>query len=471
MRDIASLKASYDVAVIGAGPAGMAAGALTARAGLATIVFDENCTPGGQIYRAITTTPLSRREVLGADYWRGAELVAELKASGAELATGALVWSLSRDLEIGVSIAGASRLLRARRVILATGALERPFPIPGWTLPGVMTVGGAQGLLKSSGLIPRGRVVLAGAGPLIWLLASQLLRAGGGIDCILDTTAKSNYLRALPHLPAFLFSPYLAKGLALIREVGGKVRVRRGIVGLAALGTDALSEVAFSTRAGEERIACEHLLLHQGLAPNVNLAMSVGIRHRWDRLQLCWLPEVDGLGNTSLAGIAVVGDGARIGGAGVAEEHGRRAGRAAITALARSGTGKRPAARSSGARHGRGRSFLDALYRPARWPRLPASDATLVCRCEEVTAGEIRAALRQGCAGPNQLKAFLRCGMGPCQGRECGLTVTELIAEQQGIDPEAVGYFRLRPPVKPIALGEIAALPTSETVPPASGRP
>jgi NADPH-dependent 2,4-dienoyl-CoA reductase/sulfur reductase-like enzyme len=225
------------------------------------------------------------------------------------------------------------------------------------------------------------------------------------------------------------------------------------------------------TNSGEERIACEHLLLHQGLAPNVNLAMSVGIRHRWDRLQLCWLPEVDGLGNTSLAGIAVAGDGARIAGARMAQERGRVAGRAAIAALGRGGFGARPAARSFGAGHGRGRTFLDALYRPARRFRLPASDATLVCRCEEVTAGEIRSALRQGCAGPNQLKAFLRCGMGPCQGRECGLTVTELIAEQRGVDPQAVGYFRLRPPVKPIALGEIAALPKPETAASPTGRP
>jgi len=453
------LKSAYDIAVIGAGPAGMAAATLTARAGLATVLLDENAAPGGQIYRAVTTTPLVRRELLGADFWRGEQLIGELVASGAELLTGALVWSLSRDLEIGVSIAGVSRMLSARRVILATGALERPFPIPGWTLPGVMTAGGAQTLLKASGLIPSGRVVLAGAGPLLWLLAGQLRRAGARIAGILDTTGIDNYLRALPHLPAFLLSPYFSKGLALMAEAR-RIRVVRGVSGLAALGSDALGEVAFRTSRGEQRLACDHLLLHQGLAANVNLAMAAGIPHRWDSRQLCWLPELDGLGNSEIPGIAVVGDGARIAGARVAEERGRLAARAAIAALRggrREGHRLRANPRAL-AGHARGRSFLDALYRPARGFRLPADDATLVCRCEEVAAGEIRDCVRQGCAGPNQLKAFLRCGMGPCQGRLCGLTVTELIAECTGRRPQDVGYFRLRPPVKPIALGELAAL-------------
>ena len=462
------LKPAYDIAVIGAGPAGMAAATLTARAGLATVLLDENGAPGGQIYRAVTTTPVVRREVLGSDYWRGEELIGELAASGAELATGALVWSLSRELEIGVSIAGVSRMLSARRVIVATGALERPYPIPGWTLPGVMTAGGAQTLLKASGLIPSGRVVLAGAGPLLWLLAGQLLRAGARIACILDTTSVGNYLRALPHLPAFLLSPYLTKGLALMAEARG-VKVVRGVSGLAALGGNALGEVIFRTRKGEQRLACDHLLLHQGLAANVNLAMAAGIPHRWDPGQLCWLPELDGLGNSALPGIAVAGDGARIAGARVAEERGRLAARAAIAALAggrREGHQLRVNLRAL-AGYARGRAFLDALYRPARASRLPAGDATVVCRCEEVTAGEIRDCVRQGCAGPNQLKAFLRCGMGPCQGRLCGLTVTELIAECTGRGPQEVGYFRLRPPVKPIALGELAALPE----PQAAARP
>jgi NADPH-dependent 2,4-dienoyl-CoA reductase/sulfur reductase-like enzyme len=454
-----TLKPAYDIAVIGAGPAGMAAATLAARAGLATVILDENGAPGGQIYRAVTMTPLSRREVLGLDYWRGEELIGELAASGAQLVTGALVWSLSRELEIGVSIAGVSRMLSARRIIVATGALERPFPIPGWTLPGVMTAGGAQTLLKASGLIPGGRVVLAGAGPLLWLLAGQLLRAGARLACILDTTRFGNYLRALPHLPGFLLSPYFTKGLALMAEARG-ARVVRGVSGLAALGSDALSEVVFRTGKGEQRLACDHLLLHQGLAANVNLAMAAGIPHRWDSRQLCWLPELDRLGNSAIPGIAVVGDGARIAGARVAEERGRLAARAAIAAL-RGGSGEGHRLRANLralAGHARGRIFLDALYRPARAFRVPAGDATLVCRCEEVTAGEIRDGVRQGCAGPNQLKAFLRCGMGPCQGRLCGLTVTELIAECTGRRPQDVGYFRLRPPVKPIALGELAAL-------------
>jgi NADPH-dependent 2,4-dienoyl-CoA reductase/sulfur reductase-like enzyme len=457
------LKSFYDIAVIGAGPAGMAAATLTARAGLATVLLDENAAPGGQIYRAVTTTPLVRREVLGSDYWRGEQLIGELAASGAELVTGALVWSLSRDLEIGVSIAGASRMLSARRVILATGALERPFPIPGWTLPGVMTVGGAQTLLKASALIPSGRVVLAGVGPLLWLLAGQLQRVGARIACILDTTRIGDHLRALPHLPAFLLSPYFTKGLALLAEARG-VRVVRGVSDLAALGGDALCEVVFRTPKGEQRLACDHLFLHQGLAANVNLAMAAGIAHRWDPRQLCWLPELDGLGNSAIPGIAVAGDGARVAGARVAEERGRLAARAAIAAL-RGGTreGHRLRANLRAlAGYARGRTFLDTLYRPARAFRVPAGDATLVCRCEEVTAGEIRDCVRRGCAGPNQLKAFLRCGMGPCQGRLCGLTVTELIAESTGRRPQEVGYFRLRPPVKPIGLGELAALPKQD---------
>ena len=150
----------------------------------------------------------------------------------------------------------------------------------------------------------------------------------------------------------------------------------------------------------------------------------------------------------------------RVAGAEAAVERGHIAGLAAVCALQpgrvdreRDIPSRRALARYEGAR-----AFLDWLYRPAAPFRMPSGD-TIVCRCEEVTAQQIVDAVRIGCTGPNQMKAFLRCGMGPCQGRMCGLTVTELIASARGVTPAEVGYYRIRPPVKPLALAELAGLP------------
>nr|WP_076864821.1 NAD(P)/FAD-dependent oxidoreductase [Bradyrhizobium mercantei] len=455
---------TYDVVVIGAGPAGLAATAMAAGAGLSTLLVDENAGPGGQVWRAIASTPVKAPEQLGADYWAGADLVAEVQASGAEIVHRATVWSLDRQLEIGVSVGGMSSFIKARRVILATGALERPFPIPGWTLPGVMTAGAAQTMLKSSGLVPDGRTVIAGQGPLLWLLAAQILRLGGRIDRILDTTERRNYLAALPHVLDFVTSPYFAKGLAMMREVKARVPVTTGVSELAAAGEGQLASVSYVAGGRRETIPVDLLLLHQGVVPNVNLAMAAGIEHRWDDRQLCWSPLLDADGNTSVAGIAIAGDGAGIGGATVAVARGRIAARAAIEALAPAATAKLAAEnvlRTALAQAERGRSFLDVLFRPAPQFRIPSGD-TIVCRCEEVSAKDILDAVAIGATGPNQLKAYRRTGMGPCQGRLCGLTVTQLMAQARGKSPQDIGYYRLRAPVKPITLAELAAMPQTE---------
>jgi NADPH-dependent 2,4-dienoyl-CoA reductase/sulfur reductase-like enzyme len=452
-----SLAPSYDLVVIGGGPAGLAGASLAARAGLSTVLFDENPGVGGQIYRGITSTPVTNRVVLGEDYWAGEALAAEARASGALIVTGATVWSLDPQKIVGVSIAGAARLIEARRVIVATGSLERPFPIPGWTLPGVMTAGAAQTMLKAQGLLPAGRTVLAGTGPLLWLLAAQLLRGGARIEAILDTTPRDNWLRALMHLPDFVLSPYFTKGLKLLREVRAKVPVRK-IERLAAHGAGKLSEVDF----GHGRIAADHLLLHQGVVPNVNLAMAAGAAHTWNERQLCFQPVLDADFNSSVPGVAVAGDGAGIAGGNAAAERGRIAAIAAVRALRPEAAVPDPQSVRQRLKHEEmGRGFLDWLNRPATSFRQPEGD-TVVCRCEEVTATQVRTMARIGCEGPNQMKAFLRCGMGPCQGRLCGLTVTELIAAERRATPADVGYYRLRPPVKPITLAELASLPISD---------
>jgi len=206
------------------------------------------------------------------------------------------------------------------------------------------------------------------------------------------------------------------------------------------------------------------VLLHQGVVPDVNLAGAAGCALAWNELQACFAPVVDTWGGTSVPGLFVAGDGAGIAGALAAEARGRLAALAAANAVgridgsARERAAQRPLRELAHAL--RGRRFLDVLYRPPEAFRVPTG-ATLACRCEEIPAAAIVQLARDGCAGPNQMKAFTRCGMGPCQGRFCGLTVTEIIARTQSRPSAEVGFLRSRFPSKPVALADVAAGPAT----------
>ena len=463
------MSAACDIAVIGAGPAGMAAAEEASAYGLRVVVLDEQAEPGGQIYRNISSNGANDstlNDILGPDYRRGATLTRQFvmacEYGRIDYRPDTAVWQIDRDLTVHTSRGGAVEDIRARRLIIATGAMERPVPIPGWTLPGVMAAGAAQIMLKAAHAVPDGPVVIAGAGPLLLLVAQQLADAGATVAAVLETTRLLDYVAALPKLPrALRAQAVLRKGMAMRRALR-RVRVFSGVRDLAAIGGDGVEAVRFGHHGATREIAAKTLLLHQGVVPNVQITRQLGCEHAWDGAQRCWRPVLDDWYNTSLDGVAVAGDGGGIAGAEAAALAGRIAGLEAAYRLDKLPIEDRTAMatmlRRELAGHLAARPLLDTLFRPSPEILSPPDAATVVCRCEEVTAGAIREAVALGATGPNQMKAYLRCGMGPCQGRLCGLTVSEIIAAERGKTVAETGYYRIRPPIKPVTLGELAGL-------------
>ncbi|WP_270937910.1 NAD(P)/FAD-dependent oxidoreductase, partial [Falsiroseomonas oryzae] len=308
---------SVDLLVLGAGPAGMAAATEARARGLSVLLLDENLGPGGQVHRAI-----ERRAAKDEQDADGLKLAAALRAAGADLRFGATLWAIEPGGKAFWSEGGAAKSIVAGRILLCTGATERPLPVPGWTLPGVMTVGAAQIALKTAGLVPEGRVWLAGQGPLLWLYATQALAAGGRLAGIVDLS-HGVPPAALRHLPRALLAPdYLLKGLGWQRAVrrAGVPIVRAD--SLRAEGDGRLQRILLDGAAHDADL----LLLHDGVVPNTQITRAIpGCAHDWDRAQACWRPRLDAWGNTTVDGVMVAGDSAGIGGARAAAIAGRLA--------------------------------------------------------------------------------------------------------------------------------------------------
>ncbi|RZF24001.1 FAD-dependent oxidoreductase [Paraburkholderia sp. UYCP14C] len=457
----------FDVVVVGAGPAGMSAAVRLRSDGLSVLVVDEQPAPGGQIYRAVeAVAPTAVGEILGDEYLAGASLAESFRRSGAVYEPLTQVWQIEPGWRVYMTRSGRAEMARAKQVVLALGAQERPAPFPGWTLPGVLTVGAGQILLKTSRQIPSEPVWVAGTGPLPLLYMAQLIRAGGKIAGWLDTAPPGAFRRALPWAGAMLAGwNDIRKGLQWMRELRkAGVKHVRGVANIRALGDGRLQEVEYRLSDGSTHRERAHVLLsHEGVVPSIHMTRALDCRHTWSTQQSCLVPELDEWGETSQKGVFVAGDGAGIGGAKAAAVRGELA---AIGVALRADRLSERSALSQGAPLRKQlrsllqlRPMLDALY-PPRASILDPEDETIVCRCEELTAGDIRKAAALGQPGPNQLKAFTRAGMGPCQGRQCGYTVAHIVASAQGRPVTEVGFYRIRPPLKPVTLGELASLET-----------
>lgn len=448
-----------DLIVIGAGPAGMAAAATAARGGANVLLLDEQPRPGGQIYRNITRNH-GKVPHLGPDYAKGLELTKALDHPNLECAFGSMVWRIEGGPRVAYSQNGESQVACAKHVLIATGAQERPTPFPGWTLPGVMPAGAAQILMKSSDLIPRD-AILAGTGPLLYLIAAQMIDAGAPPLALVETQTTAMMARALPKLPrAMIDRQQIFKGLSLLRKIkkAGVCRYTGAHKFRAETQEDKL-RFSFTSKGSRHDLSFALLLVHQGVVPSTNLTRAAGIAHSWNATQLCWQPDHDDSGRTDRAGLWVAGDGAGIFGADAARAQGVITANAILCALddLRPDIARHINAHAANHRFRAHavRPFLDAAYAPA--PEfLSPPDNTVLCRCEEITARQVRAAAKDGATGPRQLKTATRAGMGPCQGRMCDLSITTTLAALTDMAPADIGPHRARSPSKPVTLGELS---------------
>ena len=457
------------VLIVGAGPAGMSAAIVARRYGLDVLVVDEQAAPGGQIWRGVEATAGTQRAaILGKSYEEGLAVVSRFRASAVAYEPETQVWQVEPGPRAFMTRHGTTSSIDAGCLLLATGAQERPAPFPGWTLPGVMTVGAAQIVLKASGQIPAEPVWIAGNGPLALLYATQLLKSGGRIAGFLSTQS-SGTAAEVPKLAAAAFSApgALLKGLGWIAALRRRVPYVRHVTEIEAIGGEGLERLRYITADGKAKtVEARLLLVHEGVVPTIHPTLALGCQHRWNADQDSFAPELDIWGETSVGDVFVAGDGAGIGGATAACLRGElaalriasRVGRLPNTEAAALARPIRRALERALAV----RPFLDALYRPRPAVFVPA-DATIACRCEEVSVASVRGQVSAGRRpGPNQVKACTRAGMGPCQGRQCNYTVAHVLAAAEGRKVPDVGLYRVRPPLKPITLGELAALDTTD---------
>ena len=456
-----------DVLVVGAGPAGLSAARALALAGANVIVADERLHAGGQFFKPLAPSHVVERRRLDRQFRRGLALHEAALRAGARILNETTVWAAFSPTEVAAIVAGRSTLFRPKRLVLATGAYEQSLAVPGWTLPGVMTVGALQTLARSYRVSPGERIVIAGNGPLCLQTAAELLDGGANVVAVLEAASYPT-LASLPQvLRAACAAPMLlGKGMALVSRLKPLMHWRRRVTRL--LGDDRVTRV----EAADLVIDADIVALGYGFSSSSELARALGCAHRFVARGNGSMETVtDEDGRTSLPEVFAIGDGARFGGAQAAMAAGTLAAAAVGHDLGLTAAAPRRARR----RLARAERFQSALWRLFEAAPLQAGaiDAmAIVCRCEEVTAGDVRAAVRAGHNTPAAVKRATRAGMGRCQGRYCAPVLARVCSGEPG----EFDFFAPRPPAKPVPIRALAVeqpewLGHTDFVPPDMARP
>jgi NADPH-dependent 2,4-dienoyl-CoA reductase/sulfur reductase-like enzyme len=442
-----------ETVIIGAGPAGMRAAATLVEAGIRPVVIDEQPRSGGQIFRrpppAFARTAV---KLYGDDADRAVRLHAGFDGLGDSIdwRPETIVWDAT-DEKLHLNSNGVASELNWEQVILCTGAMDRVIPLPGWTLPGVYSLGGAQVALKAQGCTVGSRVVLAGSGPLLYLVACQYADAGAEVAAVLETASFRDQAAAVSDLLAG--GNIFLRGLRYLAKLALKgIPVYREVRDIRVIGEEAVEGISWFSDGSVHEESCDAVAMGFGLKSETQLADLLGVGFDYRPGEAQFVPISDDGGRSDRPGVYLAGDGAGIGGSWVAEIMGE----IAAWSLVADRGGEVPHDRIAGLKRSRSRlmRFRRGLERAFPFPshlEKSMADNVMVCRCEGVSAGEIRSACDGlGAREVNRAKAFSRAGMGRCQGRLCGLASAHVIAEACGSDIATVGRLRGQAPVKPL---------------------
>jgi len=446
-----------DLLVIGAGPAGLAAAEAAASAGAKVTVIDERRIAGGQYYKQPATSAAMARLKHDAQAREGLELIRTAGEAGVTLIGETVVWGAENG-EGGAIIAcynpSGALYCKPRMIVIATGAYERPYPVPGWTHAGVMTTGAAQTLLRSYGTVPPGRILIAGNGPLNIQVANEIRRAGGTVMALVEAAASpwSKPFEALSLLKlGGGLAIYGARQLAALQAAGISLHWESKITAIH--GSARVEAVTISGPMGDRRLDADTVLIGGGFTSSNELSRLLGCGHEVAAGELVVTSGDDG--ETTLSHIHVIGEAARFGGAHIARAQGRLAGIAVSRKLGLGGIPDREAERRL-ARHRAFQASLWTAFKPATVDRGEAlADETIICRCEGVTAGTLKAITAKGAADIATLKRLSRAGMGRCQSRYCGHILAE-IADERHRTGETHGFLAPQMPLRPIPLAALA---------------
>ena len=452
------------LAIIGAGPAGLTAAAEAAALGVETVVVDLYSRPGGQYFH-LPPPEFSVGKTRG-DVLQGIMLEEAAIEAGAAIWNNTEVWGVYPEDGFLIGLSGAeSPRLRAQKVIIAVGAMERSLPFPGWTLPGVMTAGAALALLKNQRIVAGRSFLFTGSGPLQWVAAAYLSEAGAHVQAVLEQ-----------HQPVSLLKHWRLAGdwsrvkegwsyRSSLRRHGVKVRAGWSVVRAEGQNQVERAVIARVDRTGqpisgrEQTMEVDTICQGYGLVPATRLSRVLGCEHDFHPVLRTYTPVRDEYLQTSVEGCFIAGDAAEIIGKNGALFEGRLAAVAAASQL-----GKLNKEQAGERAHqlrvslARERAFAGLLNRafapePGLWSLM--EEDTIICRCEQVTLAQVRQAVRDGCDSFAGVKNHTRAGMGWCQGRMCWMNAAHVIADELGIPLEHASRHTVRPPVFPVTLGDL----------------